>query len=114
MYFQFSNDVMEIRSCFILMPFSKTDTLNQADLDCIYSDMLKRAVEEYVVDGKKYFGHVERFNTKVGSIISGIVNNLNNAELVIAVLTGLHPNVMYQLGVRHPETGQLHSFTGFK
>ena len=83
------------------MPFSRTDTLAQDDLDYIYSHILKKAVEEYEVNGKTYFERVERFSSKIGSIVSGIVNNLNTADLVIADLTGLNHNVMYELGVRH-------------
>ena len=92
---------MKYKSCFILMPFTKTDNLNQKDLDYIYNHMLKKAVEEYKIKGKKYFQNVDRFSNKVGSIISGIVNNLNSSDLVIADLTGLNHNVMYELGVRH-------------
>lgn len=83
------------------MPFTSTDNLNKEDLDYIYSHILKKAIEEYQVNGKKYFEIVERFSSNVGSIVSGIVNNLNSADLVVADLTGLNHNVMYELGVRH-------------
>lgn len=83
------------------MPFSKSDSLIKRDLDYVYEHILKKAAEGYKVRGKKYFQTVERFSGKIGSIISGIVNNLNSADLVIADLTGLNPNVMYELGVRH-------------
>ncbi len=83
------------------MPFTKTDHLDKDDLTYIYEHILKKAVEEYQVNGKPYFQQVARYNSKVGSIISGIVNHLNTADLVIADLTGLNHNVMYELGVRH-------------
>lgn len=92
---------MEYKSCFILMPFTKANDLSKDDLNYIYSHILKKAVEEFEVEGKQYFRLVERYSSKVGSIINGIVNNLNTADLVIADLTGLNPNVMYELGVRH-------------
>jgi hypothetical protein len=92
---------MEYKSCFILMPFTKTSDLETDDLDFIYTHILKKGVEDFEVDGEKYYQIVERYSSKVGSIINGVVNNLNTADLVIADLTGLNPNVMYELGVRH-------------
>jgi hypothetical protein len=83
------------------MPFTKTNDLDKDDLDFIYSHIIQKAVQDFEIDGKAYFERVERFSGKVGSIISGIVNQLNTADLVIADLTGLNANVMYELGVRH-------------
>jgi hypothetical protein len=92
---------MKIKTCFILMPFTKTESLSKEDLDYIYHHIIKKAIEDFKIDDKTYFDSVERFEGKIGSIISGIVNKLNDADLVIADLTGLNPNVMYELGVRH-------------
>jgi hypothetical protein len=92
---------MEYKSCFILMPFTKANELEKDDLDFIYSHIIQKAVQDFEVEDRRYFDRVERFNGKVGSIISGIVNQLNSADLVIADLTALNPNVMYELGVRH-------------
>src|SRR5699024_539577 len=39
--------------------------------------------------------------TKTGSINSQVINNLYSAKLVIANLTGLNPNVMFEVGIRY-------------
>jgi nucleoside 2-deoxyribosyltransferase len=87
------------------MPFSKSHNgekeLLKRDLDYIYKEMIKKSVEEFDIDGKKYFHEVSRYEEQVGSIIKGIVQKIKDADLVIADLTGLNPNVMYELGVRH-------------
>ncbi len=96
---------MEKKSCFIIMPFSQVKTnifeYNKQTLDYIYEQIIKKAVHEYVEEDKKVFSDITRYNSKVGSIINGITRNLNESDLVIADLTGLNPNVMYELGVRH-------------
>ena len=87
------------------MPFSKATITNQehneSTLAYIYENVIKKAIDEFKIEDKKVFSEISRYNSKVGSIISGIAVNLNKSDLVIADLTGLNPNVMYELGVRH-------------
>lgn len=94
-----------MKTCFIVMPFTKAHNtegaLNKTDLDNIYKDYIKKAVDEYFVEDKKYFDLVSRYDNPIGSIIKGIVKDLKESDLVIADLTGSNPNVMYELGVRH-------------
>ncbi|HRI32853.1 MAG TPA: hypothetical protein PLD02_03800 [Saprospiraceae bacterium] len=96
---------MEKKSCFIIMPFSQVKIANyeydKHELDYIYEHIIKKAVHEYIEKDEKIFSDITRYNSKVGSIINGITRNLNETDLVIADLTGLNSNVMYELGVRH-------------
>lgn len=96
---------MEKKSCFIIMPFSQAKTskmeFDEKTLNYIYENVIKNAITEYKVNDQQIFIDISRYNSRVGSIISGIASSLNTADLVIADLTGLNPNVMYELGVRH-------------
>lgn len=76
---------------FVLMPF--TDPLT-----AIYSNLVKPTVEEPA------FGLVCRRADDVKSnraIIQDIWKSICEARLVIADLSGLNPNVMYELGIAH-------------
>lgn len=94
-----------MKTCFVIMPFSSATfvdrCLTEEDLDHIFNEFIRKAVDEYIVDDKPYFDIIKRFDDKVGSIVKGIVKDLVSAELVIADLTGMNPNVMYELGIRH-------------
>lgn len=95
--------------CFIIMPFSKADfkdsdgtarSLNQKKLKHIYDKLISKAVKEYSKKNTKFVS-VHRYEKTRGNFVKGIVNDLDKADLVIADLTGLNPNVFYELGIRH-------------
>jgi hypothetical protein len=94
-----------MKTCFVIMPFTSASfmgrDLNKEDLDHIFNEFIKKATEEYLVNDQRYFDDVRRFDNQVGSIIKGIVKDLLAADLVIADLTGMNPNVLYELGIRH-------------
>ena len=95
--------------CFIIMPFTKAEykdssgtdiKLTKSKLKHIYEKLISKAVKEYSKKGVKFVS-VHRYDKKRGNFVKGIINDLDNADLVIADLTGLNPNVFYELGIRH-------------
>ena len=82
--------------CFVIMPFSDTNTCTKDQWTEIFETMIKPAVDESNV-------HYEWFRAclDIGNIIKDILVNLNRADVVIADLTDRNPNVFYELGVRH-------------
>jgi nucleoside 2-deoxyribosyltransferase len=89
-----------MKLCFVIMPIGSGDAydvyLNR------YTNIIKPAVEGYQQKGARVFDAVRAdFITKTGSINKSVIQHIYNADLVIADLTDLNPNVFYELGVRH-------------
>ena len=89
-----------MKLCFVIMPIGSGDAydvyLNR------YTNIIKPAVEGYEQAGARVFDAVRAdFITKTGSINKSVIQHIYNADLVIADLTDLNPNVFYELGVRH-------------
>lgn len=85
-----------VKECFIITPigsvgseiFNKTEGLIQS----VLSPVLKK------------FGFIPipaHYINKSGSINKQIIDKIVNCDLVIANLTGVNPNVMYELAIRH-------------
>ena len=99
-------------NCFIIMPFSEakfvdTDgveqTLNEHELKHIYKELFVKAVSNYNNYGVS-FENVHRSETPRGNFVTDIVGRLQKYDLVLADLTGLNPNVFYELGIRNTFT----------
>lgn len=86
----------EKKMCFVIMPFSSTQSCDEEEWTEIFEKLVKPAVED---SGFNY--ECKRANLLHGEIIEHIMDNLNRAQLVIADLTDKNPNVLYELGVRH-------------
>jgi len=85
-----------MKKCFVVMPFSKTESCTEDQWTEIFEEVIKPSVEE------SGFGYqCIRSDVVPGAIIDHIIDNLNNSEIVIADLTDRNPNVFYELGVRH-------------
>lgn len=87
---------MRQKECFIIMPFSDKESPADNRWDDLFKNNLKPAVD---AAGLGYIC-VRSLNPH-GNFMWDIVNHLASAEVVIAVLTELRPNVMYELGVRN-------------
>ncbi len=84
---------------FIIMPFSQARPINagyhslsQDDLDTIYT-VIRSCLSRR--------GYKVRRAESATDILRDIVLDLDKAELVVADVTALNPNVMYELGIRH-------------
>lgn len=83
------------------MPFSGTKSCSEEKWTEIFKYIIKPAVEE---SGLGY--ECERSVAARENIIKGILDALNQANVVIADLTDNNPNVFYELGVRHTLTNR--------
>ena len=85
---------MRKRECFVIMPFSDKENPDNK-WDDLFENNLKPAV-----DGAN-LGYTCIRADPYGNFMRHIMNHLADADVVIAVLTELRPNVMYELGVRN-------------
>lgn len=84
------------RTCFVIMPFSSTDTCTEEEWTWIFENVLKPAVEDAGLDYE-----CRRSSATRGNIVADILRDLQEAYVVIADLTDRNVNVFYELGVRH-------------
>lgn len=87
--------------CFIIMPFKKVGTDLHRHYRALFDNVMKPAVEQF-----GYRVHRADDASKSGAITREVVEYLAAADLVIADLTELNPNVFYELGLRHALRGR--------
>lgn len=82
------------RKCFVIMPFSKTVEKHDEEYWTIFFDTIKKIMEE---------NGYSCIRSEVGpyKLFSNIIKNIENSDVVIAVLTDFNSNVWYELGIRH-------------
>lgn len=85
----------EGKRCFVIMPFSeRLSTRPKGFFDEVFDSLIKPAAEEAGFD-------VLTANKDGSDVIqSTIINELIDADLVVADLTDHNPNVLFELGVR--------------
>jgi hypothetical protein len=92
--------------CFVIMPFGNLNIdAEQAErLESIYSEWIKPTVESVTIQGtpvQKITCHRADKTARPGEIISHVIENLVDSDIVIADLSGRNSNVFYELGIRH-------------
>ena len=80
------------------MPYGADNTPERKDHDDTYEDIIQKAVAQ--VDLGLDCKRADDV-TRSGSIPADIFRDLHDSRFVIADLTKLNPNVMYELGIRH-------------
>jgi ActR/RegA family two-component response regulator len=84
------------KKCFVIMPFASTESCSESQWLDIFENTIKPAVDESGFDYTCF-----RASLVIGNIIKDILDNLYNADVVIADLTDRNANVFYELGIRH-------------
>ncbi len=84
------------RTCFVIMPFSATPSCTEDEWTAVFQKVLKPAIE-----GADLGYICRRSVASRGNVVGTILQDLNEAHLVLADLTDRNANVFYELGVRH-------------
>jgi nucleoside 2-deoxyribosyltransferase len=85
-----------MKECFIITPIGGTGSDIRRETDGLIRSVLKPVLSEF--DLNPVPAHEI---SETGSITRQIIKQLLESDLVIANLTGLNPNVMYEVGIRH-------------
>ncbi|MCT2347099.1 nucleoside 2-deoxyribosyltransferase [Niallia taxi] len=86
----------ENKTCFIVTPIGGNNTSIRRHADGVIDAVIGPVLEE-----KGFEIIVAHRISEGGSINRQVIENLINADMVVANLTGLNPNVMYELAIRH-------------
>lgn len=84
------------KSCFIITPIGNENDPIRRHIDGILDTVIEPLLNE-----KQYNMSVAHRITTPGSINKQVISGIYNSDLVIANLTNLNPNVMYELAFAH-------------
>ncbi len=85
-----------MKECFIITPIGESSSETRRETDGLVKSVLEPVL------GKYDFDPIPAHKiSETGSITRQIIKRILEAELVVANLTGLNPNVMYEVGIRH-------------
>lgn len=82
-------------NCFVITPIGAQDGRERRFADGITKEVITPVLKEF-----KLYPVVAHEISETGSINDQVVRHIYNDKLAICNLTGLNPNVMYELGIR--------------
>lgn len=83
------------KNCFVITPIGNDNSSIRRHIDGIIDQAIIPALEE------KYEIEVAHRKYEIGSINDRVIKSIFNSDLVIANLTELNPNVMFELAIRY-------------
>lgn len=86
----------QLKPCFIITPIGQAGSDTFIKTEGLINSVLRPVLKEFGFEPKP--AHQIDIS---GSITKQIIDNVINCELVIANLTEVNPNVMYELAIRH-------------
>lgn len=93
---QESNDDEKLKICFVVTPIGSDESDTRRSAQGVIDSVIRP-----VLRGLGYKLEVAHEMFQAGSITTQVIKLLLEADMVVANLTELNPNVMYELAVRH-------------
>lgn len=84
-------------ACFVIMEIGAEGSAERLRSDEVFGDIIEPAVKEAGYAPVNRADHI----AEPGKITAQIIEKLITVPMVVVDLTGLNPNVIYELGVRH-------------
>lgn len=85
----------KLKTCFVITPIGDENSSIRRHIDGVINAAIRPALKS------KYKINVAHEFTTTGSINKQVIVEIYDSDLVIANLTDLNPNVMYELAIRH-------------
>lgn len=85
----------EKKSCFVVTPIGDENTAIRRHIDGIIDQAIIPAI------GDEFEIKVAHREYEIGSINDRVIQSVCNSDLVVANLTGLNPNVMFEIAIRY-------------